>query len=319
MTDIDLVLQAKLQVAKDAFGAKLPEKLAEASTAWNALAKATRPEEQNDSLEALLHIVHKLAGTAPTLGFVAVGKTARTIQTLLLAIKKEGALLSGEERQQIAALVNDLKASQNDETNVFSSITAKPVRASSTINLDANEVFVLEGDKEIGKLLASQLKHYGYLLELFDSPDALREELRSRNPSALIIGADCEEKGGGLFDLVSSVRKIQKDPSPVILLGVQDTLDLRLQAVRSGASAFLTNPSDVARIVETLDEFTSQDDPDPYRVLIVEDSQALAELYKVLLEGAGMTAQIVIDPLEVMGPLYELDPDIIIMEINSSG
>ncbi|MCW9032997.1 MAG: diguanylate cyclase [Alphaproteobacteria bacterium] len=321
MSDIDLVLKAKLQEAKDAFGAKLPEKLAEADMAWAELLKAEGQEAQAECLDALVHVVHKLAGTAPTLGFISVGRIARTIQTLLLAVKKGNGQLSREERQQIAALINDLKASLNDDgVDVFEGLSnQKKSPLPDDTNDEANEVFVLDGNEAIGGPLASQLKHYGYILEIFDNSDALRDELQSRRPSAIILGADYDENGGKLFDLVSSVKEVRKDMPPIILLGAQDTLDLRLQAVRSGAAAFLTNPNDIARIVEALDEFTSQEDPDPYRVLVVEDSQALAELYKVLLEGAGMIAHLVFDPMEIMGPLHELNPDIILMDINMPG
>ncbi len=320
MNDIDKILEAKLQAAKDAFGLKLPEKLNEADQAWETLRKTGGGEGYPERLDDLIHVVHKLAGTAPTLGFVAVGRVARTIQTLLLAVKNSNAALSHEERQQIAALINDLKASSNNESDIYHTLATPNLRTTPPENTEGqSDVFVLEGDEDIGEHLASQLKHYGYKLELFDKPDALRTELKTRNPSALIVGADCYENDGSLFDLVTSLKEGDEETAPVILLGVQDSLELRLQAVRSGAAAFLTNPADIARIVETLDEFTSTDDPEPYRVLIVEDSQPLAELYKVLLEGVGMHAKVIYNPMEIMGPLNELNPDIILMDINMPG
>ena len=320
MTDAEALLRAKLQEAKDAFGEKLPQKLDEADQAWEALLASDDPETYQSSLEALIHIVHKLAGTAPTLGFVAVGRISRTIQTLLLAVKKENQKHSSEECQQIASLLNDLRVRSTEEVDVFQDVArhSNPAARAAAVG-DRNEVLVLQPDSDEGKLLASQLTHYGYHLEIFKDVKGLTEALSASHASAILVCVDSHHGAGTLFELVTQIKEVREDSPPTILVGVQDTLDLRLQAVRSGADAFLTSATDTARIVSTLDDLTDPGDSEPYRVLIVEDSQALSELYRVLLEGVGMTVRTVLDPMKIMEPLHEINPDIILMDINMPG
>jgi len=320
MNDAEALLKDKLQKAKDAFGEQLPERLDEADQAWEKLLASADGVGYEASLEALINIVHKLAGTAPTLGFVSVGRIAKTIQTLLLAVQKGHQELSNEERQQIASLLNDLRVRSTEEVDVFQDILHYSGSSSrQTPAPERNDVLVLQPDSSEGELLAAQLTHYGYHLNLFREVDGLTKALEEKPASAVLICADSHHGVNSMSELVTHIKGARKDSPPIILVGVQDTLDLRLQAVRSGAEAFLTNAMDTARIVSTLDELTDPGDSEPYRVLIVEDSQALSELYRVLLEGVGMTVRTVLDPMEIMGPLHELNPDIILMDINMPG
>lgn len=74
--------------------------------------EATVPElSQSGSIEALARVhrrAHDLCGVGPTMGFVATGKAARTVEQLLLAPLKDERALTGDEvaqlRHDIAAL-----------------------------------------------------------------------------------------------------------------------------------------------------------------------------------------------------------------------
>lgn len=53
----------------------------------------------------------------------------------------------------------------------------------------------------------------------------------------------------------------------------------------------------------------------PYRVLIVDDDMMVARYHAALLEKAGMTVQILIDPEKILAVLEEANPDIVLLDM----
>jgi diguanylate cyclase (GGDEF)-like protein len=53
--------------------------------------------------------------------------------------------------------------------------------------------------------------------------------------------------------------------------------------------------------------------------MIVDDDPALAEYHALILQGADMITRIVTDPLQVMTPLFEFKPDLILMDMYMPG
>jgi diguanylate cyclase (GGDEF)-like protein len=88
-----------------------------------------------------------------------------------------------------------------------------------------------------------------------------------------------------------------------------------LQAVRTGASAYFTKPIDINELVDKLDVLTFQQTPEPYRILIVEDEPELAKSYALTLQEAGMITEMITDPIQIMQPLSEFKPDLILMDV----
>jgi diguanylate cyclase (GGDEF)-like protein len=93
----------------------------------------------------------------------------------------------------------------------------------------------------------------------------------------------------------------------------------RLMAVRSGGAAYFTKPLDIAEFIDSLDALTTQETPEPYRILIVDDDPQLSEFYSWALQGAGMQTQHVGDPMHVMEPLINFRPDLILMDVYMPG
>ncbi|MDQ7028395.1 MAG: diguanylate cyclase, partial [Ardenticatenia bacterium] len=118
------------------------------------------------------------------------------------------------------------------------------------------------------------------------------------------------------FHKVRSIRRqSHSTPMPVIFVSTRDDLTIRLEAVRAGGDAFLAKPVDIGLLVERLEALIKPREPDPYRILIVEDEPAVAEFYAYVLKEAGMVTRIVTKPLEIMPVLVDFNPDLILMDI----
>lgn len=60
-------------------------------------------------------------------------------------------------------------------------------------------------------------------------------------------------------------------------------------------------------------------DPDPYRVLVVEDDRSQALFAEAILRGAGMQAEVVAIPERMMEAMERFNPDLVLMDLHMPG
>ena len=104
--------------------------------------------------------------------------------------------------------------------------------------------------------------------------------------------------------------------APLIFISGSNDFADRLKAVQAGASAYFPAPLDINALAGLLDRVTSAEPARPYRILIVDDDEALAAFYAVVLQAAGMQTCTVSDPREVMAPLADFKPDLITCDLH---
>jgi diguanylate cyclase (GGDEF)-like protein len=101
---------------------------------------------------------------------------------------------------------------------------------------------------------------------------------------------------------------------PVLVVTEHGEVDARLALRRAGASAILAHPAEATSLVEGIDELTRARQPEPYRVLILEDDLLLGDHMARTLQAAGMLAQVVADPLRMAGPIEQFKPDLVLID-----
>ncbi len=106
---------------------------------------------------------------------------------------------------------------------------------------------------------------------------------------------------------------------PTIFISSQSDLPHRLSAVRVGSNAYFVKPVSITDLCDKLVKLTTNEAPDPYRVLIVDDDPRLAQYHATILQEAGMVTHTVNDPLEAMAPLLDFKPDLILMDMYMPG
>ena len=102
---------------------------------------------------------------------------------------------------------------------------------------------------------------------------------------------------------------------PLIVVGHEDSILNRLQAIRQGAAAFIARPLDTATLVEAIDEVCPATAGEPPRVLIVEDSKSQALHYNKVLKEAGCSTAVVNQPLQILEALHGLQPELILLDM----
>ena len=167
---------------------------------------------------------------------------------------------------------------------------------------------------------AALVETFGYRLQIYSDAVALQAATAREMPAALIVSSQSEPiqvglRGEPLGGVLHAIKGQGDRQVPLVWVCQNGDLRARLQAVRLGAAAFFTHPVDVDALLVKLDDLTALHTPEPFRVLIVDDEPALARLYSVILNQAGMETREVTDPLEVMAPLVDFRPDLILMDV----
>ena len=85
--------------------------------------------------------------------------------------------------------------------------------------------------------------------------------------------------------------------------------------MRAGGNAYFTKPVDISSLIDKLDTLTGHEVPEPYRILIVDDNLTLAAHSELILQQAGISTAVVTDPMQIMQPLVDFRPDLILMDM----
>jgi diguanylate cyclase (GGDEF)-like protein len=190
-------------------------------------------------------------------------------------------------------------------------------------------VFLLTTDNQVTVEITSQLSFFGYEIRVFTHTAPLVQALQQRRPAAVLMTILNTEEGetrfaevallkAGLIDESLPPSKSRQD-LPVLVISERGDLETRLLAVRSGAAGFFTLPLDTTGLAEQLDRFSSSAQPEPYHVLIVEDSMTQASLFAMQLKRAGMETRIVSEPAQIVTHLHDFNPDLILMDMYMPG
>jgi diguanylate cyclase (GGDEF)-like protein len=163
---------------------------------------------------------------------------------------------------------------------------------------------------------ARQLGYYGYESRLMEAPEQLIAAAAAQSPTAILVDCTlaCEqgsEQKTALFELAQRI--------PITCMSDQSNIEARLAAVRMGCQAYFTRPLDTTSLLDTLDRLTAPPQADAGKVLIIDDSPALAAFYAANLNEAGFVCHVVTDPLKSLEALYDHPPELILLDMNMPG
>ena len=304
--------QAKLKVLSDTYAAQLPEKLRQLALAWSKLPQHGWDEDQ---FYKFFRMVHGFTGAGKTFGFSALSESARKLENHLKPLGETKAL-KPEQRTRIKHLLDELNQSalRRDGT-----VTAKsewsPVTLIRHKPFVSRHVFVVEDNHALANELKIQLSYFDYKVDVFNTLNDFRTTMQQNPNVVILMDINFPEDDRGGLHVMAELQQGRDVLLPVVFLSALSDLDVRLDAVRVGALAYLHKPVNIGALVDTLDGITSNQSPAAFRVLIVDDAVHLTNFYTSVLEQAGMSVKVVNNPLEVMKPLLEFAPDLILIDM----
>ena len=302
-SNLDIVEQ--LRLLQESYTKQLPAKLAQVEQAF-------RKHQDEDALRTLRFLAHGLAGSGATFGYPELSEAARRLEVLVDAALETKRCLSAAESESAADLLETLYR-EAQQPAVQRPLLEAPVGVST--GLARKLICLVEDDAELAADLALQLGHFGYQVRTFDSPERLYEAVADPALAAVIMDIVFPQGDLAGAEAVMELAMAKRLNAPVIFTSVRGDLPARLAAARAGAAAYIMKPVDVRALVSTLDTLTSDQPPEPYRVLIVDDTEALAEHYASILQSAGMRTDVATDPMRILAHLTAFRPDLVLMDI----
>ena len=176
-------------------------------------------------------------------------------------------------------------------------------------------IYLVDDDPMQVKLLASQIGFYGYSISPFTTIQEMKAALQRVSPAAIIMDIIFPEGELAGVEAIADLCQSLKSMPPVFFVSSNHEMQARIQAVRAGGDAYFTKPVDIISVIDALDRVTLGEDPEPYRVLIVDDSLMQAKANAMILRKAGMQVEVVTDPLQVESALEDFSPEIILLDI----
>ncbi len=354
MVDAKSAAREKLASLRKAYLEKLPERIKEAEEGWQDLSAKL---EDRGSLVNLHRTVHTLAGSSATFGFGAISMAARSLEKVLKSLidgksyppeelmgmvhshieelKKAGpgnssnsgtAALSPAPLRETASMAPSAKAEavpfmtvEDDDLSILKTFHSAPRPKIHPEDREMKVVFLVEDDPFQLESLAVQVAHFGYAVKTFANLPDLKIAVQNDTPSAIIMDISFPEGHLAGTETVAEILKEFGASLPVIFISSRNDLNARLEAVRAGGDAYFVKPAPIIAIIEKLDMLTTHSQPEPYRILVVEDDTELSAYFASILEQAGMVTATCNDPLDVLDPLIEFNPDLILTDMYMPG
>ena len=301
-------LQQKVSRLQREYLARLPKSLAQARAGMSALLHGAG---NDNTLADLYRCFHNIKGTASTLGLRAISEGSSEATELVAQLRRIDCQTREQAIAGINARLNELEtlacgmgfpepvASAPDQSLL------SYVKAGSRSGSQRGCIFLCDAAPE-AITLANQLACFGYQTGCFSTTDELRSAILERRPDAVVITAEA-------IDEVADLRA--QYPIPFLYVSDNSGFAARLKVVKAGGKAFFLKPIAAYEMVDALDELTIAREPDPFRVLIVDDEPEMADYLSLVLEASGMVSHRLNEPTRILEVLTEFQPDLVLMDI----
>ncbi len=308
--------ESRLDALRDEYAGRLPARVAEIAAACGRLREGVSDASVLREIETL---AGRLAGSAAGFGYMRATELARAIDFLARGIRHTTVAPTGGDLTQIQARVAGLEDAVR-EADVKPPLLGESAdayagrRSRGPRPHETRDVFVLEGDEHLGEQITVQLSYFGYQARVFADLEALEQAVRKLAPAAMLL--EVTLAGGDLASLegVQTLRVASR--CPVLFMSTRRDLPARLAAVRAGGNEYLVKPIDLVELVDKLDRLTTRAPTDPYRIMLVDAMARRAEQRADALRVAGMSVDVVSDPMWVMEPLVNFRPDVILIDVD---
>ncbi|NOQ14229.1 MAG: response regulator [Methyloprofundus sp.] len=307
----DLLEQRLNQLNQD-YVDSLPEKIRQIEMLWRGLVKH---DLGTQDLKLLYQCIHSLNGSGATFGYTILSEIAAIIEILLKPLMQTEQLPTIEQQSHISTLLIKLRKAALEPKGhaIRHDLVAPTCQGGSPI--DKNKVFIVDDDEAVAKKLAQKLEQYHYDSEIFLSLAGVKERVIASPPIAIIMDIVFPEGELAGTDVIADIKRSQLLPIPVIFISVRDDMTAHLSAVRAGATHYLSKPVNANHLMSLLNDLTEKINDDPYRVMIVDDDVALSNHFSLTLEHAGLSTNVVTDPMRVLDELKAYQPELILMDV----
>ncbi len=275
-----------------------------------------------ERLEDLHRRIHTMKGASASFGLSKLSTAAAAGENLAKEALQTTTPTDKNWHQQMQEcfkLIEREIARIDPEQGMELQIQELTVASDASADKEQKVVYLCEDDSFQRLALATQIGCFGFEVVSFGDIDQLYNAVQNSSPDAIVMDMIFPDKPVGGAEIMNKIQSGREKPIATVFISSNNSLANRLSAVRAGSSAYFTKPLNITDLCSTLSLLTSALKPEPYRIMIVDDDPQLADYHALILQEAGMTTMTVNDPLQVMSPLFEFKPDLILMDMYMPG
>ncbi|WP_372925442.1 diguanylate cyclase [Marinobacter sp.] len=268
-------------------------------------------------------ILHRLAGSAGTFGYTALGNQARRLEQRLKPLVEQDELATDDfnrseaNTQPLFEVIEGIEGLRSllDLTDELAKDAAGIQGHSSrkTGESDPDILVILCGLPQAESVfLEHALSNYGFSISRRDV-----DSLSTGNEPGMTTVVTSEESLPRVSRVLESIVSAGGVPKPPLLcLGHHDDFRSRYALADAGADAFFPEPIDAPQLAERIERLASeQSERISGKILILDDDKHLVAHYGAVLENAGFRVRAVSDPEVVLSELSEFRPDIMLLDV----
>lgn len=304
MNDPHQDFQRKLNESKIKYVSSLPGKISEITLIWNHLNKSWRAEV----MHKMQNLAHNLAGSGGTFGLPRLSEQAKLLENALINLNHSDNKAPNDAQKKD---INDLLISlQEVELQ-----TIRETPAFATPMNKSNVIYILDTDKDSALGMSRQLMYFGCTVKVINDVSKLDANLHNASPMLILIDADFAELDFDGRSVIQTLRKNWLLSCPIIYISRRDDFESRMAAIKATANAYFTKPLDISLAIERIHILTNTSLVEPYRILIVEDDEELANYYAVVLEKGGMQVFVETKPEHALSKILQINPELVVMDL----
>ncbi len=298
----------QLEKLRQQFAANLPEQARRLELIWGHLRHLNWSEQ---GIAALEQFAHKMTETSTSFGFADLRQKAGQLERYIHDMKALGRNFGGPEYAQVEELVKQLTESLNSQQEHTEPATAPDTRAEAK----EKTVFLIDPDRTLATLCTAYLRNAGFIVEYFDNPQSCMQRLYLDSPDIILFDPDFEGSGLQALGNLRKIKALLLQNTPIVLMSGRTDLNAKLRALRAGSSDYLIKPIDFNFLIEKLIQLINQNNK-TYRVMVVDDDEAVTGLQAEILRYAGMEVLCVNQPLHSLQRAAEFKPDLVILDMH---
>jgi diguanylate cyclase (GGDEF)-like protein len=309
----------KLKKIREAFIKQIPTQLEAIRAVYADVAQGT---ELTSALENLHRHAHNLKGACASFGLDMLSEAAKTGEQLVRDVMQSGAIPDAHWHQKMQESLSQMEQEAGRiDPSEGGDIQTRGLAAATGDKQDRERKFIYlcEDDAFQRLSLTTQISCFGFEVISFGELEHLHNAVRNAAPDAIVMDVIFPDRPMGGAEIMHLIQSERDTPIPTVFISTQSNLRHRLSAVRAGANAYFVKPVNITDLCSTLSVLTSSVQPEPYRIMIVDDDPQLADYHALILREAGMIIRTVNDPLQAMTPLIDFKPDLILMDMYMPG
>lgn len=266
-------------------------------------------EPSREQLVNAYRTLHRLAGSAGTFGFQALGNEARSLEVHLKPFAEEQDASQREQARRLTYLDPEFLGRVRGLAQLLvpgesAREAPEPAMQRETALSEQPEILVVDPDVARAESLATALAPHGFTVHCRQAPEP------TDLPVSAIIVRD------GTLSVTSQLARSLSDLAPLVFIGPDDSFDRRYALAALGGDGFAPEPVDVPALADSIERLINErHEAGAGRVLVVDDDPELLEHYALVLEDSGLEVWRVGDPSTLLGALSEFRPDIVLMDV----